>query len=93
MKIAKDTKNEKAEKLASYCASAQGRAYKALHIEWAPAARTLQRADLVAKMADDIARYFLVNDGLDYNDIKTAADILTDNNAHLARRVLEVIAL
>ena len=26
-------------------------------------------------------------------DIKTAADILTDNNAHLARRVLEVIAL
>lgn len=92
MKIAKDTKNEKAEKLASYCINAQGRAYKALCVEWAPAAQTLQRAELVAKMADDIARYFFANNGLDYNDIKTAADILTDNNAHIARRVLEIVA-
>lgn len=93
MKIAKDLKNEKAEKLASYCANAQGRAYEALGIQWAPAPQTLRRAELVEKMADDIARYFFANDGLDYNDIKTAADILTDNNAHIARRVLEIVAL
>lgn len=93
MKTTKDTKNEKAEKLASYCMDAQGRAYKALCVEWAPAAQTLQRAELVAKMAEDIARYLFANDGLDYNDIKTAADILTDNNAHIARRVLEIVAL
>lgn len=93
MKITKDTKNEKAEKLASYCMDTQARAYKALCVEWAPAARTLQRAELVAKMAEDIARYLFANTGLDYNDIKTAADILTDNNAHIARRVLEIVAL
>ena len=93
MKTTKDTKNEKAEKLASYCMNAQGRAYEALCVEWAPAARTLQRAELVAKMAEDIARYFFANNGLEYNDIKTAADILTDNNAHIARRVLEIVAL
>ena len=44
-------------------------------------------------MAEDIARYFFANDGLEYNDIKTAADILTDNNVHIARRVLEIVAL
>lgn len=93
MKITKDTKNEKAEKLASYCANAQGRAYEALGIQWAPAPQTLRRAELVAKMAEDIARYFFANDGLAYDDIKTAGDILTDNNAHIARRVLEIVAL
>lgn len=93
MKIAKDIKNEKAEKLASYCMNAQGRAYQALCVEWAPAPKTLQRAELVAKMAEDIARYLFANNGLEYNDIKTAADILTDNNAHIARRVLEIVAL
>lgn len=93
MRTSKDTKNARAEKLAAYCMNAQGRAYNALCVEWAPAAKTLQRADLIAHMADDIARYFFANDGLTYDDIKTAGDILTDNNAHMARRVLELVAL
>ena len=91
--IVKNRASQKAQKLAAYCMDAQGRAYTRLNIECLP--HGLPRADLIACMADDIGRGLMAIDGakraLTYDDIRTAADILTDNNAHMARRILELM--
>lgn len=91
--IVKNRASEKAQSLASYCMDAQGRAYNRLGVDHMP--HGLARADIIAHMADDIGRGVMTIDGtqgsLTAEDIRKAADILTDNNAHMARRILELM--
>lgn len=79
--------SKKVVQLASFCMDAQGRAYESAGVDYL--APGLIRADIVKSLVDDIARYIYVKgDNLQWHDYSKAADILTDNNAHLASKIL-----